>query len=159
MTDHSPAPPKYLTYAGMLPFALLSLAVILASNDPIRIYDSLSATALLVYSVAIFTFLNGIRWGVGIVQSPPDISGVANAVLAFFAGWTLFLAGFSPLYERGAGWPLMCFAFLFILHYAWDLRATNHGQIPGWFLKQRFVATIGATVSLTAAGFALVFGS
>ncbi|MEO1404921.1 MAG: DUF3429 domain-containing protein [Pseudomonadota bacterium] len=156
MTDRSPALPKYLTYAGMLPFLLLAAAHLYIARQGLWSLADLVPRALLLYAITIFSFLNGIRWGMAIVAAPPRSADIAMSILAFFAGWGAFLGSYIFVLENRAAWFFLTFAALFLLHYLWDRSAANEGNMPIWFVRQRLVATIGAAASLATSAIVII---
>ncbi|MEM7006893.1 MAG: DUF3429 domain-containing protein [Pseudomonadota bacterium] len=152
MTDRTPALPRILTYAGILPFLFLAAAHLYIVREGLFALADIVPRALLLYAVTIFSFLNGIRWGIAAVSSPIRTADFAASIIAFFAGWGAFLGAYIFTLESRGGWFFISFALLFLLHYLWDRMATNAGHFPNWFLRQRLVATLGAAGSLATSG-------
>jgi len=138
MQENSPAQPTdtafsmkqahALAWAGIIPFALLSLAVI--SNYPLPL-AGFSATGLLAsYSLIIAVFLCGAQWGYHIGGTRPAlnlllISNVLTVAL-WFAWEALSTLGF-----------LLLAALYFGLILLIDMVAGRGGRLPAAYLRLR----------------------
>jgi len=75
-----------LGYAGVLPFLLATLLVLVPGGhiEPVR-------TGLLLYSLAIVSFLSGTWWSIALVRAQPVILVISNAlvIVAWVAAWLL----------------------------------------------------------------------
>lgn len=156
VTEHSPRLPRLFTYAGILPFLILAAAHIYVVREGLWSLADLIPRALLLYAITIFSFLNGIRWGIAIVATPVRTTDIILSIIAFFAGWAVFLGSFVFVLDSHAGWGFIAFAVLFLIHYLWDRSAANEGHIPMWFLRQRFVASASAAISLAVSAVVLL---
>jgi hypothetical protein len=128
-----------LTYAGILPFLLLSLAVILKISG----YDY--DLALRAYGAVIISFLCGIDWAIHLLfpdQCPRNFLVYSNAVTLVAFGSIFF--GF-----HGAGLIIesLCLAFLLKL----DYELVEQHITPVWYFNLRRNATLAVVVLLTSA--------
>jgi hypothetical protein len=126
-----------LTYAGILPFLLLSLAVVLK----IRGYDY--DLALCAYGVVIISFLCGIHWAINLLFSdkcPRNLLVYSNALtLVAYGALFLGLRSVSLITES------LCLAFLLKL----DDELMRRSLIPIWYYSLRRNATLAVLILLT----------
>ncbi len=135
-----PRPALLLGWAGVIPFALLTVATVLGL-EPL----SLDArAALLAYGAAILSFLGGAQWGVLLPRNQKDAAlpwrygvGVLPALIGFLCLLAPHTLGFVGL---AAG-------LLGLL--AYDLSTVRRGLAPGWYGTLRLQLT-GAVVLLLA---------
>jgi hypothetical protein len=135
-------PALLLGWAGVIPFALLTAAIVLgvevSSLDP--------RGALRAYGATILSFLGGTQWGALLPRNQEEVSlpwrygvSVLPALLGFLcllAPHTLGLAGLVA-------------GFLGLL--AYDLSTVRSGLAPEWYRKLRLQLTGGVVVLLTIA--------
>ncbi len=138
-----PRPAFFLGWAGVLPFALLTAAIVLGLK-PL----SLDArAALLAYGAAILSFLGGAQWGVLLPRSQEETSllwrygaSVLPALLAFLcllAPQTLGLVGLAA-------------GLVGLLTY--DLSTVRRGLAPVWYGTLRSQLTGAVVILLAIAG-------
>jgi hypothetical protein len=155
MQDHPPIEAKTATelspsalvtalgYGGLLPFAVLALAVCWPGGDGQDFYGFV----LLAYGATIASFLGAIHWGLAMRGGGPQqlafLWGVAPSLLA----WTALL--------QPAPWGLLVLAVLLLLCYAVDRRLYPRYQLPGW-LPMRLRLTAVACASCLAAAWGLL---
>lgn len=147
-----PAPPKmalWLGYAGLVPFAALTLAIILFRQDPF--VQEPAGMALLAYGAIILSFLGGVHWGRALYEpdSRLQMRDFVLSVLPSLYGWGCL---FLPL--ASAGVLLLIPGFIWQLSF--DLKAMRLGILPRWFGRLRIWLTTGATLSLLISGVALL---
>jgi hypothetical protein len=147
-----PAPPKmalWLGYAGLIPFAALTLAIILFRQDPF--VQEPAGMALLAYGAIILSFLGGVHWGRALYEpdSRLQMRDFVLSVLPSLYGWGCL---FLPL--ASAGVLLLMPGFIWQLSF--DLKAMRLGILPRWFGRLRIWLTTGATLSLLISGVALL---
>jgi hypothetical protein len=135
-----PRPALLLGWAGVIPFALLTGAVVLDAEVPVLDLRG----ALCAYGAVILSFLGGVEWGVLLPRNQSEGSlpwrygvSVLPALLGFLCLLTPHTLGLIAL---GAG-------FLGLL--AFDLSTVRRGLAPGWYGTLRFQLT-GAVVVLLA---------
>ncbi|HAT7071400.1 TPA: DUF3429 family protein [Legionella pneumophila] len=131
---------RVLTYAGIIPFLLLGIAVVLDSS---RLDYSV---ALFAYGAVIISFLCGIHWGVFLFFSQNcsrNLLFQSNAISLL--GWLSVLPAMSYLTFT---LQILCFLYLLIL----DLELYRNKVIPLWFFHLRLKATIvvGLLLFITA---------
>jgi hypothetical protein len=130
-----PASALVLGLAGLVPFAVASLAPL--TGSPIA--EVAAPDVFLIYAAVILSFLGGVRWGVEMARNAEDPSGailflsIMPSILAW--GVAFYAMTFS---EYGAGG--FAFAFLFGLQLFWDLGFKE----PVWYRNLRTILSIGA---------------
>jgi hypothetical protein len=131
-----------LGWAGVLPFAALSLA----SAFPTTVVDAQRALgALTLYGAAILSFLGGVTWGLTLAregQLDPQ-SGVRGLVVS--NGASLAACG-ATLLPVALGLPLLMTGFVAMLVY--DLRNIARGLLPAWYRPLRTGLSAVAVASL-----------
>jgi len=130
-----------LTYAGILPFLLLGLAVILKIRG--HDYD----LALRAYGAVIISFLCGIHWAIHLLfsdQCPRNLLIYSNAVTLVAYGSLFF--GFHSL---GLIIEAFCLAFLLKL----DDELRERRLIPVWYYGLRPNATLAVVLLLTGTAY------
>lgn len=140
--DAAPAPSALvaaLGYGGLLPFALLALAVCWPGGEGRAFYGFV----LLAYGATIASFLGAIHWGLamrdGVEGAPLYLWGVIPSLLA----WVALLA---PL----AGGLLML-ALLLLVCYAVDRRVYPHHRLQGWLPMRLRLTGVAAASCLAGA--------
>jgi hypothetical protein len=135
-----PRPALLLGWAGVIPFAFLTLAAVLGL-EPL----SLDArAALLAYGAAILSFLGGAQWGVLLPRDQED----ASLPWRYGAGVLPALVGFLCLLAPHTfGLVGVVIGLLGLL--AYDLSTVRRGLAPGWYGSLRLQLT-GAVVLLLA---------
>tara|TARA_Y100000052_G_scaffold21389_1_gene21580 strand:- start:53069 stop:53566 length:498 start_codon:yes stop_codon:yes gene_type:complete len=147
-----------LTLSGTLPFVLSAFTFFWPDTASTFIgagtfereqVQSASRSSLIVYAVAILSFMTGIRWG-GELQAPRGairpsvmILAVLPALIAWVAG-LMSVIGFEP-----AQLPLLVLSASFVLLLIWDLTA----GYASWYVGLRCFATLMAAGSLAIAAF------
>jgi hypothetical protein len=137
-----PKPVLVLGWAGVVPFAFLSLAAIV--GGPPVAANALSA--LIVYGAVILSFMGGAQWGLEMARPvTPDKGGRDYALSVLPA-----LAGFAAaLLPPRAGLALLSTGFLALL--AYDLFRAARGIGPGWYPALRKGLTAAVVTALLLA--------
>ncbi|MGI9401522.1 MAG: DUF3429 domain-containing protein [Rhizobiaceae bacterium] len=122
----------YLTLSGFLPFAGLSIAMlVLGRAHPL--FDVLT-DAFRLYSAVILSFLGGIRWGLALNNQAARPATLTLSVIPAIAGWLSMFA--PPVFSVGI------FLLAFCAQGAWDSTAFHAGKGPIWFARLRIVITL-----------------
>jgi hypothetical protein len=140
--DAIPRPTLLLGWAGVIPFALLTITIMLgvevSSLDP--------RGALRAYGAVILSFLGGAQWGVLLPRNQEEVS------LSWRYGVSVLpaLLSFSCLLAPHAlGLVGLVAGFLGLL--AYDLSTVHRSLAPGWYGKLRLQLTGAVVVLLTIA--------
>lgn len=135
-----PPGPALLGYAGVIPFAALTLGAWLLPE----VWDARAALALHAYGAVILSFLGGVRWGLVIAgDGTPDVRSLAASVVPSLFGW-LTLAAPASL----AG--LLLLALGFVGQYLHD-RASPRDGAPVWYPALRLRLTVAVVLCLLLA--------
>jgi len=132
---------RVLGWAGVLPFAALSLA----SAVPINLVSAQWAlAALTLYGAAILSFLGGVTWGMTLAREGQlDQPGVRGLVVSNAASLAAFAATLLP---AALGLPLLMTGFIAMLIF--DLRNIARGFLPIWYRPLRARLSAAAVASL-----------
>lgn len=138
-----PKLPKLLTYLGVSPFLLASLA-----STP-SIHAALVSWGLkaewiahcgIIYAAIILSFLGGIHWGVALAQFKSHTRGSVSASFLFFWSNVIALGAWSLiLLEQQAA--LYVLAAGFFVQWLMDVWLAKHGALPDWFGRLRGYVT------------------
>lgn len=145
-----PSAAAWLGGAGLLPFAGLPVALLLADPDQ----DVRVAAALGDYGALILSFLGGCRWGFAAagLGEGPRAESLALAVVWSLYAWITLLVGVgldgSPI--RGLRVELTLLALGFVALLASDVALTRRSGAPAWWARLRWPLTIGAVAGLLA---------
>lgn len=119
---------RILGYAGLVPFYLSALAVILAIDTAFAL---LALNLLLGYGAVIASFLGAVYWGLALQGSRPAVPLFVRSVLPGLAGWGIVVV-FSV--QILPAWLLIVLSIaLFAALYLQDRRAVRSGLLPGWY--------------------------
>lgn len=126
---------KQLGYAGLLPFACLAGLLWLVRADLM----SFVAVALTGYAAVIASFLGGIHWGIGFLQTPaaPRFHFVWGVLPSLLAWLTLLMPTYAAL-------PLL--SLVLVACYAVDRKTYPSAGLSHW-LPLRLRLTVVATLS------------
>jgi hypothetical protein len=137
-----PRPAVLLGWAGVMPFALLTAAIVLGI-EPL----SLDArAALLAYGAAILSFLGGAQWGVLLPRNPEEASLLWRYGVSVLPALLGFLCLLAP---HTLGLVGLAAGLIGLL--AYDLSTVRGGLAPGWYGTLRLQLTGSVVVLLTAA--------
>lgn len=129
-----------LALAGLVPF--FGCAAMAAFGGPF----GLDWTAALIgYAAIILSFLGGARWGRELALESPDPGRLVLSNVPAVWAWLALVIDAVPPAAR-----LSMLAIGLILVWFWDRRTA-----APWYSALRTTATLGAVVSLAAAGLAL----
>lgn len=136
----------FLACAGFVPFAGLSLALLLVGKE--TALHPVLTDALRTYAAVVLSFLGGIRWGLALRSTPVAAGDILFSVVPAIVGW---LALFLPV-PLAVSLLLLAFCTLG----AWDSLAIHRGLAPVWFATQRIVLTLLVAAALVGALVAVV---
>ena len=142
---------RWLGFAGLIPFVLLSLGCWAAHPDwlPILVSGQMS------YGVAILAFLGGVHWGAAVLA--PDLSAQRTRI-ALWWGITPSLIGVAAAQLLiGLGFALLAAAF--VMAYLVDRRLYRWYVMPAWFISLRLRLTCVVVTALTLTFVAVNFRS
>jgi Protein of unknown function (DUF3429) len=134
-----------LSLAGFLPFALCLFWIL--GTQPSEPNWQLALTAMRAYSIAILSFLGGVRWGAA-------LSG-DGAARTFWHSVVPSLLGWATVFMP----PVLAFAILamtFAGQGAWDVLSAQSGSLPVWYgrirMKLTFLVVGALLIAMIAAG-------
>ena len=133
-----PIMPRFLGWAGLVPFGLSALGTH-SGIDVLVLYGLLGGTA---YGAVILSFLGAVHWGLAMQDDRSPYWYVWSITPALF--------GFSSLLLYDVEMRVVALIPLFALAWSVDRQAANHGLIPDWYMRLRSVLTAGAIISLAA---------
>jgi Protein of unknown function (DUF3429) len=135
---------RYLTFAGLIPFAAGLFGQIgLPAVLPWQAWT-------IAYGAVIAAFIAGIHWAVFLFRSehsPVNLLLTSN-VLAL-AAWAALLLPSGP-------WPFRCLLLVFVALVLIDRRLHKAGVIPDWFYKLRLQASTAVSLCLLAMAVAVM---
>lgn len=141
-----PRAPLALGLAGLVPFWILTLALVTGVSfgyEPASI-----AFALAAYGAVILSFTGGIRWGIAITaeEQEPARREYVISVIPSLLGWAALLLP--------AHWQLGTLAALVIAVGLFDYGMVCREVAPEWFGRLRLILAGGAGVALIIAAIA-----
>lgn len=143
---HLPQAARWLGLAGLIPF-FAGAIIILWPDGNVPLGKILQA--MLVYGVAILSFLGGVAWGAAMNRGEEAWSVYLLAVAPSLVAWGTLLFVF-PLHQAFV--MALAFALLWLV----DRHHTAVGRFPATYLTLRSVLTVGVVVSFLVAGFVLL---
>ncbi len=137
---------RWLGLAGLIPFFGCAIIILWPDSGApgARILG-----AMLVYGVAILSFLGGVAWGAAMARGEEAWGVYLLAVAPSLVAWGTLLFVF-PLHQAFV--MALAFALLWLV----DRYHTAVGRYPESFLKLRSLLTIGVVVSFFVAGYAML---
>lgn len=135
------ATPRILGFAGLLPFAVLSLLTLIGPET----WRDWVSVALIAYGAVILSFLGGTTWGLAVHENETRSPIYLLSMAPFFAAWVALLL--PPFF----GLMLLTAAFLGALFNDYLLKRS--GLSPGWFLSLRVLLTLVVVFFLGLAAF------
>lgn len=142
LPDRPPRLVVALSYAGLVPFIVLTLAIWFAPP----VYMPVLNLALISYAAVILSFLGAIHWGLAMRANAPISPGlIMFSVLPALLAWLLLLI---PL-----DLALLLFAVGFALVYLVDYQAVRLNLAPVWYPGLRKPLTIAVVICLLLAAF------
>ena len=119
---------------GLLPFAVGAVM----SN--ISVTMDFGHWFIIGYGAIILSFLGGIQWGVALSADRPGSTAYVVSIVISLIGWgATFLAPPLSFIVLGSG---------FLAALAFDALAVMMFGLPGWFLRLRFMLSLGVLVAL-----------
>ncbi len=134
----APDIPRFLGWAGLVPFGLAALGTHSGIEALVR-YGFLGGTA---YGAVILSFLGAVHWGLAMQDDRSPYWYVWSITPALFGSASLFLFDVEM--------RIIALIPLFALVWSVDRQAANHGLIPNWYMRLRSMLTAGAVISLAA---------
>jgi hypothetical protein len=135
----------WLGLGGLIPFLVLAGALVLDRSLPLVGGADAIRQALMVYAVAILSFLGGVRWGIamGYADGKVAVRDFLISVIPAILGWA---AALLPL---GPGLWLMTAAFVLLGLYDYGLACRT--VAPEWYGRLRLALTAAVSAMLTMA--------
>ena len=145
--NRTPFMPIALGAAGLLPFVALSGAVLFEAELPLIGTVEAARFALLVYAIAILSFLGGVRWGIalGYEDQAKAARDYVLAVLPALIGWSAI-----GLNEPWDMW-MLCVAFIALG--LLDFGLTCRTVAPEWYGKLRLALSAISALALGVVAF------
>lgn len=138
-----PTGPVAAWVLGLLATAPFVVSAAVYCWGPARLMEPASA-ALLVYSVAIASFMGGSRWGLEAGRAMPRWGVLGPGI-----GMPLLsLLTWMGTHDLALAWRLGAFVGVFLLVWLWD---TIFSELPEWYGRLRTTVTLIACVSLAFA--------
>ncbi|MEK9850831.1 MAG: DUF3429 domain-containing protein [Candidatus Puniceispirillum sp.] len=134
--------PRFLGWAGLIPFALAALSVH-SGTDALILYGFVGGTA---YAAIILSFLGAVHWGLSMVDKRHPYWYIWSVTPA--------LLGCTSLMAFDVQIRLFALIPLFALAWSVDKQAAQRGLLPDWYMTLRTQLTLGAILSLSAMFFA-----
>ena len=136
--------PRWLTFAGAIPFIAFSAALWFAPNQ----YRSFTVNILTAYAAVILSFLGGIQWGIAINLIDTAPKSARNifllSVVPSLLAWAMLLL---PEPRTRILVAIFLFAFVWVI----DALLNVQKLIPPWFFKLRSMITVIVITSLAMA--------
>jgi Protein of unknown function (DUF3429) len=130
----------WLTLGGLVPFIGLAAAVLWFPQ-----YQDFAFRAQISYGMVILSFLGAIHWGAAFKANHrrglPLVWGVIPSLWAWVTAW--YTQQLQPLWLIAG----------LLLALGVDMVAYRRYGLPVWLLSVRWVATVGASISLAAVAF------
>lgn len=134
----SPDMPRFLGWAGLIPFGLAALGTH-SGIDALILYGFLGGTA---YGAVILSFLGAVHWGLSMQDDRSPYWYVWSITPALF--------GFASLLLFDVEMRIVALIPLFALAWSVDRKAAIHGLIPNWYMRLRSMLTAGALICLAS---------
>lgn len=136
--DNIPKPALLLGWAGVLPFAGMSLALLLGFPSPGIRLESL----LVSYAAIILSFMGGVHWGLAMKSLDDD--GFAGSAWHYLLGVIPALVGCTAVAIEAYAFAILSVAFFALLFL--DMAWASGRCAPAWYGRLRLQLT--ATVLL-----------
>lgn len=121
---------KWLGYLGVLPFLLTSINLHISWP----LFNGFALQVFIIYSAVILSFLGGIRWGLALLQPPPNNTAMLLSVLPSIAALSCLLLA-QPFWQIVS----LAIAFTAMVILDWLYRPSG---MPNWMLSLRIQLTI-----------------
>lgn len=136
-----------LGWAGVLPFAALSLLTFADGSPWFGVDPSRTLQALIIYGMIILSFMGGVQWGLEMTR--PDGDGAKGFAASVIPALIAFAASFvSPT----AALLILAAGFLILL--AYDMARIRAGVGPVWYGALRMQLSAAVVLSLAVAALA-----
>jgi hypothetical protein len=139
MTDAIPRPALILGWAGVIPFALLTTAVVL----DITLWSLDPGWGLRAYGACILSFLGGVQWGLLLPQQEGGHSPFSRYLFSVLPS---LLGFFCLLIPNLPGLIGLVIGFIGLL--AYDVSTVRHRLAPRWYTPLRVQLTATVVLSL-----------
>lgn len=128
-----PKAPLWLGLSGVLPF--VAGVIVFAAGGVWFVTAELALRSTVAYGAVILSFLGGVRWGLALLLSNPDVRDArfALSVLPPLIGWVAILLPAFP--------ALVMLAVSFAAQGAWDVGDAEDDGAPHWFSHLRTLLT------------------
>lgn len=143
-----PAVTLWLGLGGLVPFIVLAGALVLGTSLPLVGGVDAIRQALMIYAVAILSFLGGVRWGIamGYSDSKAAIRDFLISVVPAVLGWA------AALVAPASGLWMMTVAFVLLGLYDYGLACRT--VVPEWYGRLRLGLSAAVSALLAAAALA-----
>jgi hypothetical protein len=121
-----------IALGGFLPFAAIAAGLVLTGRN--SALTVLLGDAFRVWSLAILSFLGGIRWGMVLTREAPTRMAMIWPVAPAILGWA---AMFLP-----QSWAVLALLVAYCAMGAWDSLSAQAGTMPAWYGNMRIVLTL-----------------
>ncbi len=145
MTDAIPRPALILGWAGVIPFALLTTAVVL----DITLWALDPRWGLRAYGACILSFLGGVQWGLLLPRNEGGLSPFPRYLFSILPSLVGFLCLLIPNLPGLIG---LLIGFIGLL--AYDVSTMRHGLAPRWYASLRVQLTVAVVLLLGIAAMA-----
>ncbi len=139
MTDAIPRPALILGWAGVIPFALLTTAVVL----DITLWALDPRWGLRAYGACILSFLGGVQWGLLLPRNEGGLSPFPRYLFSILPSLVGFLCLLIPNLPGLIG---LLIGFIGLL--AYDVSTMHHGLAPRWYASLRVQLTVAVVLLL-----------
>ena len=130
-----------LGLAGLLPFAAAALAVLLAPDY----WGGFARGALIAYGAVILSFLGAVHWGFAL-RAPPEEAWATPARLVL--GVVPSLVAWVAMLTAHEAPSLIVLAAGILGTAAMEQWAVGRGLVPGFYMRLRWVLSLGAALCL-----------
>lgn len=133
-----------LGVAGLIPFMALGGIVAFGPAE----FQAAARDALLIYAIAILSFMGGVHWGLAMNRPPAAGNGsdwrrYGLSVIPALAAWATLAVPRAQQFLWLGG------AFVLLLLY--DLRSVRRGEAPAWYAPLRIGLTLIVAICLVLA--------
>lgn len=136
ISNPTPTPPLALTWAGVLPFAVLTAVALLpAPPDWLRLL-------LIGYAVLILAFMAGALWMQALQESPLNHQRLLISNALVLAAWPALLLPMT----WASLWLALLFAAHLVMERPWQVKAW-----PSWYRRLRVQASLTVVLLLSLA--------
>jgi hypothetical protein len=146
-----PPPAFILGWAGVIPFAALTVMTLTPGTSAASLHASAALQALVAYGMIILSFMGGVQWGLEMTRTNgAAATGFAASVLPALAA---FAASFASTFAA-----LLILIGGFVALLAYDMSRLRAGIGPAWYGTLRLQLSSAVVLCLTAAAVASIGG-